>query len=740
MSQGTEGEKSLAYERYDLIAKVAFLVCIITSLFVGFVAYQTYASTTNIRKIDRSLERLDRLQKLLVDLETGARGFWLTDENQKFLQPYYEALSLIDEKNLIPVTSWLGGIYIDEPTVEEFNTDIKKWIEVNKTEINGSDAPQLEDLLEGKNNLDSIRDRKFKMAEKLREELREERNGLEINFWLMLLSIVFLVSIVSLVPIFTAKSRKFIESEYRKLLNATKEAGDAKLNFLSNMSHEIRTPISAIMNYSEVGSQLNEDITSARLYFVQIKKSSLHLMELVNDILDFSKIRSKSLEIKKEPIIVKDFVGDLLSISGQQISAEHKDLRLELDLSAELPEVIFSDRLKLRQVLINLISNAMKYSPGNKTVKLKIQISDRDVGTMCFSVEDQGSGISDSDKVKIFNTFEQLSEGDDRLHQGTGLGLAISQAIVNKMGSEIKVSDNNPSGCIFSLDIHCYDPQSASLKAINIEQSLDIGSYLSKVQNLKNKVILLVDDRQESLASTKLILQQIGTTVVDFVDPSSAYDFIQTGEIKFDLGLLDLQMPKIDGFQLAKMIRDIGVSVPLVAISASTSSFIRKKALVTGFEAFIPKPTDAKTTVSTISNVLERHSDSSRNEKVPNNSNILLIDDSEEFASLFSKLLTLKGSNHQLQHIDPTKEPDIQTIVAKIKNWNCELAIVDHNVGTIDYNYFELLGYLKDNLKIPLVGLTAYESDEVSKEFQDSVEKIFSKSEINAVISYLLDH
>ncbi len=371
-----------------------------------------------------------------------------------------------------------------------------------------------------------------------------------------------------------------------KSKEAADVANEAKSEFLANMSHELRTPLNGILGYAQILSRSSSLADKERDGISIIYQCGSHLLTLINDILDLSKIEARKLELHPTPLYFPSLLQSVVEMC--RIKAEQKGIEFVYQPSSRLPDGVKVDGKRLRQVLINLMGNAIKFTDrGSVTLTVDVVEMSGGLASLLFQVTDTGAGIAEADAKKLFRAFEQV--GDSRKQsEGTGLGLAISQRIVQMMGGEIQLKSQLGEGSEFFF---CVD---LPLAADWAEQrgNQESGDRILGYEGPRQK-ILVVDDRWENRAVIKNLLEPVGFTVVEAENGQSGLDKLRMEPL--DLVVTDLAMPVMDGYEFLKAVRtDDALKLTAVIVSsASVASMDRQTALDAGGDAFLDKPVDA---------------------------------------------------------------------------------------------------------------------------------------------------
>lgn len=354
-----------------------------------------------------------------------------------------------------------------------------------------------------------------------------------------------------------------------------------RLDFLSTVSHEIRTPLNAIIGISDLLQQPTPREQQEE-YFQILKQTSETLLELVNNVLDFSKINSGKLKVTEKVFDLRTTITR--SLYGERIKARSKNLDLQEEIDPRLPELLIGDSVKLGQVFMNLASNAIKFTDKGK-VSIQVDVvhfSPEQVRLRC-AVRDTGIGIPTDQLENIFEAFNQGSEDINIRYAGTGLGLSISQRVISMLGGNLEVSSEVGVGSEFSF---CLD--------FPVAESHEFGHPLTSEDSFspKGTKVLLVEDNKINVLVAEKYLTNWGIDLEIVYDGKSALEMIQQRE--FDIILMDLQMPVMDGFTATRLIRELPdkkyQKLPIIALTAASEYLYQERIQLTGFNDFINKP------------------------------------------------------------------------------------------------------------------------------------------------------
>ena len=380
-----------------------------------------------------------------------------------------------------------------------------------------------------------------------------------------------------------ALERKMAAEEMAKAKQMAEQANLAKSTFLANMSHEIRTPLTAIIGFSENLHGGNYTDEQKEQWTGSIVKNSTHLHQIINDILDLSKIEAGQLEIERNNISPSQILNEIDSIIGSR--TREKGLTFSIEYEFPYPKTILSDPTRLKQILINLCGNALKFtSVGNIVIK---SYCDKSKHLMVFEVKDTGIGMSKEQTKKIFFPFSQADSSTTRKYGGTGLGLTISKELTEKLGGEIICHSTVDEGSSFIISVN-----TGPLSVIEFASSLDELNSTNKTQTQEFKRlkghILLAEDNVDNQKLIEIYAHKFGLTI-DFADNGQqAIEKVTEGN--YDLILMDMQMPVMGGIEAIQFLRQMGCTLPIIALTANAMTSDRDKCIQAGAEDYATKP------------------------------------------------------------------------------------------------------------------------------------------------------
>lgn len=402
----------------------------------------------------------------------------------------------------------------------------------------------------------------------------------------------------------TVRRQEKQQEQLKEALNMAQAANRAKTTFLNNMSHDIRTPMNAIIGFTNLAAGHIDDKAKVSDCLSKIDKSSSHLLSLINDVLDMSRIESGKMTVEEKQENLNDIVSALRDIIQADIQA--KGHTLYVDTSGVSDNDIFCDRLRLNQVLLNILSNSIKYTPAGGTISLCISqrtVKSSGYAIYEFRIKDNGMGMSQDYLKMIFEPFMRVKSTTVSGIQGTGLGMAITKALVDMMDGQITVSSELGKG---TETVITFGFRLAADNAANSGSDNDDSTAI----DISGTRILLVEDNELNREIATAILEEKGCIVTPAEDGSIAVSLIGSGKNgDYDLILMDIQMPVMNGYEATRQIRLLGTplsDIPIIAMTANAFEEDRKAALEAGMDEHIAKPINPDRLIHTIGRFLEK--------------------------------------------------------------------------------------------------------------------------------------
>jgi signal transduction histidine kinase/CheY-like chemotaxis protein len=420
------------------------------------------------------------------------------------------------------------------------------------------------------------------------------------------------------------------QEHLRQVNEDLERASQLKSEFLASMSHELRTPLNSIIGFSDLLlRQLAGSLTERQVTYVRvIEDSGKHLLQLINDILDLSKIEAGKAELSLQPVSIPSLCTQCLEMI--QVRAEKKRIALSLELDYRLEQAHLDER-RVRQILINLLSNAAKFTPHGGKIKLSSYLaygsqleqeyrpdhSPVDLSTpyLCFAIQDTGIGIPKEKWHLLFRPFQQVDASLTRQHEGTGLGLALTKRLAELHGGTVSVESVEHQGSTFRVWLPINE-SSEELKAVQpvsepVQRWLSVKAGAS-IENSQR--ILVVEDQPFNQALISEVLEIEGYSVELVYNGGSMLEMIHsplvTPQLLPDLILMDMQLPEVDGFELIRQLKAHSVwqSVPVIAVTAMAMTGDRDRCLEAGADAYLSKPLDLPQVITTVQSILEQKS------------------------------------------------------------------------------------------------------------------------------------
>jgi PAS domain S-box-containing protein len=392
-------------------------------------------------------------------------------------------------------------------------------------------------------------------------------------------------------------ARKIAEFQMMEAKQEALKLAKIKEEFLANMSHEIRTPMNAIVGMAQLISEteLNE---KQKKYIDSIRFASDNLLALINDVLDLSKLEAEKIDFEKIPFSIKEVIEKLVEIMRHKI--DEKGLSIELIVDAKLPEVLIGDPFRLNQIIMNLLSNSVKFTKkGGIKIELTIENETEKDVNIRFDVTDTGIGISKENITKVFEHFTQAESEITRKYGGTGLGLTIVKKLVESQNGAINVESELGKGTRFYFTVGFEKGTNSQRISTNKKEKTD-------VRKIAGKTVLLVEDNELNRMVATEFLQKPGLIIDHAENGNIAVSMAQ--EKQYDFILMDIQMPELDGYSAAKQIRadaaSANAATPIIAMTAHAMQGEKEKCLNAGMNDYISKPLNKDTLIETLLNTV----------------------------------------------------------------------------------------------------------------------------------------
>lgn len=554
---------------------------------MAIIIFNTYrvftVSSDNTKTLSAHLQNVNRLEKfsaLLIDAETGQRGFAITGK-EEFLQPYHEAVTQL-RQNYRP-DSLLS--YMPEYTAEigNLNTMVEEELLYLTTVINRVKAGNTITAAEteaGKNKMDAIRLSVRNISDRELEKLNAVNGDNAVqnkNILIILISGTALCILLLLGYFILINNNSKLQSELSEELivakNRINEASKSKSRFLSTMSHELRTPMNGVLGMTSLMMQTPLD-EEQKKYISTIHRSGVELLAVINDIIDFSKIETGSVSLEKSSFRLNELLDEVTGL----LAPDKKNVTITYKHSHDVPAAIETDQARLRQILINVIANVLKISGQSKVdVNIRCKHCDETISDLIFQVVATGSQLQ----------AQNGGNGFSRLDISAGLGLSISTRLISLLGGNIRLDTNAPQGSTIQFSIKVKPVKNETAVPIpRADALLDIG--LQKRFPLR---ILSADDNDMNQTVITSILRKLGYEVRTAPNGQVAYDL--SIEEEFDIVFMDLLMPVMDGLESAKKIRQYHINKPLpviIGITADASNTERSQWERAGMSDFLTKP------------------------------------------------------------------------------------------------------------------------------------------------------
>ena len=466
--------------------------------------------------------------------------------------------------------------------------------------------------------------------------------------------------------------------ELSAALQAAEQAGRAKAEFLANMSHEIRTPLNAVMGMTTLALHADPEPRVSD-YLHKIQSSSRHLLGVINDILDFSKIEAGKLSLEQTGFGLEDLLAELADVCAEK--AFGKGLEFVIDLGTDVPRDLVGDPLRLEQVLINLVNNAIKFTEhGTVSVQVGlIESRDRQV-TLRFAVRDTGIGLTEQQRQGLFQSFQQADSSITRKYGGTGLGLAISRRLVGLMGGEIDVESEPGKGSTFSFTVRLGLGSEVAARAI------------PSSPDLHGMKALVLDDNEQAREVLAVLLRHFGMQAMPLACGRQALEEIERAERAgqpFGMVLLDWKMPGMDGIGFARLLRAMPLQQPplLLMATAYDRDEVRQLALEVGIQELLTKPVTPSALLEAMTRQLCAAEPTGHQDRQPDlpieplqalcGARVLLVEDNELNQEVAAELLQALGLQVELA-------PDGAVGLHKVQQGHYDVVLMDMQMPVMD--------------------------------------------------------
>ena len=545
-------------------------------------------------KLDEAIIVFKKIANTNKDIETSkiealyqlSNIYYLQENYQKALDYSKKALELV-EKNSVGISKKkiLNNLILISDKLEDYklsNFYLKEFLTLNEIKNNSNQANT--ELLINKKEYDN----QLEIVEKLEKEKSYQMKSIRFSRLISIMSIV-LIAILSLLSFSLYKNNKIRTFTYKLLQKKNKElteqkekaefASKARSEFLSTVSHELRTPLNAINGITYLLLQ-EKPKTSQLNYLKSLEFSGNYLLSFINDILEINRLESNNIHIEKIKFNLVELVNNINQSFSGFISKNNINFKLDLDIKGN--ENLIGDPTKLSQILINLINNSIKFTKnGNVRLAIKTIKEKNNKITLKFVVEDNGIGIPEDKIDNIFDSFSQGSVEINRTYGGTGLGLSIVKKIIEILGSEIHLESKVNEGTKFFFNL---DFEKSDLKTISSIETSEIISH----ENLKGKTVLLVEDNKINQMITKKMVENKGMicTIIDNGEDS----IVAMQDNKFDIVLMDVHLPGINGTEATAEIRKFNNVTPIIALTAISLNENREMLLSYGMNDVVTKP------------------------------------------------------------------------------------------------------------------------------------------------------
>ena len=476
------------------------------------------------------------------------------------------------------------------------------WVKQATDDMTESVAHNISDYYEQMNpnqNVERIADVESYIAGQLEKADRVQTRNSFIQMGLNVIALAIMFSIYSTM---SGREKQMEREKYQ-----AEESSKAKGIFLSNMSHDIRTPMNAIIGYINLAERDENDLSKMREYLAKIKTSSHHLLALINDVLEMSRIESGKMDLEVAAVDLKKTLMEVQDMFSTQM--EEKSIHFHVDVSHAKRSLVYCDKKRLNRVLLNLLSNAYKFTPegGNVSVSLwQIDDGDEEYGRYELRVSDSGIGMTKEFAAKVFEAFERERTSTVSGIQGTGLGMAITKSIIDLMGGTIEVNTAPDAGTEFVIRVRFKLQEENGVSSVDTEKEKDDQILAPDYSKMR---LLLVEDMEINREIAKEVLEEIGFSIEAVENGKEAVEkFSSSPSDYYDAVLMDIQMPVMDGYEATRNIRKLeeerDARVPIIVTTANAFSEDVKKAMDAGADAHVAKPIDFDELLDTMKRII----------------------------------------------------------------------------------------------------------------------------------------
>lgn len=375
-------------------------------------------------------------------------------------------------------------------------------------------------------------------------------------------------------------------------------ASAAKSQFLANMSHEIRTPLTVVLGYADLVADEQLGARERRHYIDIIRRHGEQLVGVINDVLDLAKIEAGRMSINQEPVEIRNLVNEIVDM--MQLSADRKHIGLQANIDALVPALVQSDALRLKQILINLVSNAIKFTfEGRVNVNVRVGDSHLDDPKIIIEVCDTGIGMDDDTLANLFDAFHQADNSSTRKFGGTGLGLTIARQLAELLGGSLVVESKLHEGSRFQVVVPLLLPATDNGLAPQV-----FSHRRGEVHVIAGTRALIVDDNAVIRLLVRKLLARVGFEIEECTDGAEACQRLLEDSAQVDLIIMDMHMPEMDGIQATRCLRAAQIKTPIIALSANVLDADRKRLMDAGCSEFLSKPIEMERFYEVLFNVI----------------------------------------------------------------------------------------------------------------------------------------